>query len=88
MPDISGIQRAVNKFDGSPSRLAAAVGGDVRRQHVEHWLKAGRVPMGKCAEVTKVSGIPCADLNDRVNWDSLRDAMAETAAQAAAKASA
>lgn len=75
MGTISGIQRAIDKFDGSPSKLAAAVGGDVLRQHVEHWLKAGRVPVGKCAEVATASGISCADLNDQVDWTALARAL-------------
>lgn len=76
MANISGIQRAINRFDGSPSKLAAAVGGDVRRQHVEHWLKAGRVPMDKCAAVSKASGVSCYDLNDDVDWTLLTEVMA------------
>lgn len=64
----SGIQRALEKFEGSTSKLAGAVGGNVNRQHVEHWLKVGRVSAEKCPEVAAAVGMLCEELNDRVNW--------------------
>lgn len=68
MNQTTGIQRAVDLFDASPSKLAAAIGQGVLRQHVEHWLKAGRVSAERCPEVSAATGIRCEDLNDRVNW--------------------
>jgi DNA-binding transcriptional regulator YdaS (Cro superfamily) len=47
----TGIEVALEKFDGSPTRLAEAIGGSVLRQHVEHWLKVGRVPTEHAAAV-------------------------------------
>ncbi len=44
MTQESGIQRALGLFDNKPSKLAQAMGEGVLRQHVENWLKAGRVP--------------------------------------------
>lgn len=55
------IQRALAKFDGSATRLAAAVGGGVLRQHVEHWAKSGRVPEKHVRSLSDVSGVPCWD---------------------------
>lgn len=69
MASKTGIQAAVDQYDGSPSRLAAALGNGVLRQHVEHWLRAGRVSAGRCPEVSALTGIPCNELNDRVNWE-------------------
>lgn len=68
MEQVTGIQRAVAKFGGSPSKLAAAVGNGVIRQHIEHWIKAGRVSAGKCHVVSAATGIPCIELNDTVIW--------------------
>ena len=48
---FTGIFLAVQLFDGSPTKLAEAVGGTVIRQHVEHWLKVGRVPTEHAAAV-------------------------------------
>ncbi len=64
----TGIQKAVDLFDASPTKLAAAIGQGVLRQHVEHWLKAGRVSAERCPEVSAATGIQCQDLNDKVNW--------------------
>ena len=64
----TGIQQALDMFDGSPTRLAAAVGHDVSRQNVEHWAKVGRVAMDKCGVVRAATGIPLEALNDKVNW--------------------
>lgn len=72
MRKLTGIEQAVKKFDGSPSKLAAAVGGGTLRQHVEHWLKAGRVSAEKSPEVSVCSGVPCEELNDKVNWSLVR----------------
>lgn len=47
--DQSAIQRAVGSFDGSPSKLARAMGASVKRQNVEHWLRTGSVPVEHCA---------------------------------------
>lgn len=67
MEHKTGIERAV-AMKGSPAGLAEAVGGDVKRQHVEHWLKAGRVSAGKAPLVAAVTGIPLHELNDQVDW--------------------
>lgn len=70
----TGIQIALEKFEGSPSKLAEAVGNGVLRQHVEHWLKVGRVSAERAPEVSAVSGVSCEQLNDRVNWKLVREA--------------
>ena len=74
MIHVTGIHRALAVFDGSPSKLAEAVGNGVCRQHVEHWLKVGRVSAERCPDVSAASGIACRDLNDRVNWDLVNKA--------------
>lgn len=76
MGQKTGIQMALEKFEGSPSKLAAAVGGGVLRQHVEHWLKAGRVAAERCPEVAAATGVALIDLNDKVNWALARKAKA------------
>jgi len=71
MSQVTGIQRAVEKFE-TPAKLAEAVGNGVLRQHVEHWLKAGRVSAERAPEVSAATGVPLEDLNDRVNWSLVR----------------
>ena len=71
MEQTSGIQRAV-QIKGSPAKLAEAIGNGVLRQHVEHWLKAGRVSAERAPEVSAVTGIAIEELNDAVNWTLAR----------------
>ena len=78
MGQKTGIQRAVELFGNSPTKLAAAVGHGVVRQHVEHWLSVGRVPAEKCPEVAVTTGVALEELNDKVNWGLVRG---ETVAQ-------
>ena len=73
MIEKTGIERALEKFDGSPTKLAEAVGGSVMRQHVEHWLKSGVVPAAKAPDVALATGIPVDFLNPSVNWDAVRN---------------
>lgn len=70
----TGIQKALDKFDGSPTKLAEAVGGNVLRQHVEHWVKAGVVPAARAPDVEAATGIPVEALNPSVNWAVVRGA--------------
>lgn len=76
MTTKTGIQTAVEKFEDSPSKLAEAVGNGVLRQHVEHWLKVGRVSAERCPDVSAATGIACEDLNDKVNWSLVRSGVA------------
>lgn len=55
------IQRALAVFENSPTKLARALGGDVKRQHVEHWLKSGSVPTEHCRPISDLTGVPCWD---------------------------
>jgi len=71
MTKETGIQKAVTKFE-TPSKLAEAVGNGVLRQHVEHWLKSGRVSAEKAPDVAAATGIPVEELNDKVNWSLVR----------------
>lgn len=68
MANKTGIQLAVEMYGGSPTKLAQAIGHGVLRQHIEHWLRAGRVSIEKAPEVAAATGIPIADLNNTMNW--------------------
>ena len=76
----SCIQRAVDMYGGSPSALAAAVGGDVTRQNIEHWLRLNRVPHGRCARLAIVTGISVEALDPLHDWDTVRQALSLKAA--------
>lgn len=68
----NGIEKALSMFDGNQTKLAIAIGGDVLRQNVAHWLKNGRVPAEKAPDVEKATGIKCEELCPGVSWDVLR----------------
>jgi hypothetical protein len=76
MPKKTGIQEAVDLFGNSPTKRAAAVGGDVSRQNIEHWLKLGYVPEGKCAAVAVATRVPVERLNPLHDWAKTRQALA------------
>lgn len=72
MTQKTGIERALDMYENSPSKLASAIGCGVLRQHVEHWLSAGRVSAEKAPDVAAATGISLEDLNGRVNWSLAR----------------
>lgn len=57
MSGTNPVQKALAVFDNSPTKLAVAIGNKVLRQHVEHWLKSGRVPSEHCPRFSEVTGI-------------------------------
>lgn len=74
METKTGIELALEKFENSPTKLATAInGGSVMRQHVEHWLKSGRVPADKAPDVMIASGVPVDLLCPETNWAAVRE---------------
>lgn len=70
----SGIQKAVERFDGSPTKTAAAIGGGVLRQHVEHWLKVGRVPAEHAPALSECANVPLWELRPE-DWHRIWPAL-------------
>lgn len=62
---LTPVQRALAHFDDSPTKMAAALGGGVLRQHVEHWRRSGRIPTEHCRAVHDLTGVKC--------WESRPD---------------
>lgn len=79
MPKKSGIQEAVDMYGGSPTALAASIGGDVSRQNVEHWLSTGIVPVSKCPSVAVATNVPVERLNPLHDWAKVRQSLALSA---------
>lgn len=87
MPKLSPIEKALAKFDGSPTKMAAAIGHGVLRQHVEHWVKSGRVPTEHCRAVYDLTGVAPWEFRDdwfRI-WPDLIGAKGSPAVPAADK---
>lgn len=72
MAEQTAIQRVMAHFDNSPSQLATAIGGKVKRQHVEHWVKVGRVPAEYCPDIEALTGVACEELRSDVSWSKVR----------------
>lgn len=68
----TGIQQALNKFDGSPTQLAKAAGGTITRQNIEYWQKKGVVPAAHAPLIEKASGIVCEVLTPGTDWSVIR----------------
>ena len=83
METKTGIELALEKFGNSPTKLAAAIGGNVIRQHVEHWIKSKNVPAERCPAIEAATGglVRCEDLRPDVPWAILRHPMPDQATQ-------
>lgn len=71
------VHEAMDVLGGTPTSMAAALGGGITRQNVEHWLDAGRVPARHAPAVeaeTRERRHPviCEALCPGVRWDVLR----------------
>lgn len=81
MDQKASIQQALDFFDGSPSKFASALGNGAQRQHVEHWVKVGRVPAERCPGIERLTGVRCELLRPDVDWAYLRGTAAEDQAR-------
>ncbi len=52
---MSRVKSAIEAAELSPSRVAEMVGGSVRRQHVEYWIKADRLPVRVAAAFERIT---------------------------------
>lgn len=85
MPKITPLQRALGLYDDSPTRMAAALGEPVKRQNIEHWLKANSVPAEHCPAIERATRakaaeagddsliVTCEELRPDVAWSVLRE---------------
>jgi hypothetical protein len=70
MAKLNPVQRALAKFDGSPTKMAAALGNGVLRQHIEHWRESGRVPTEHCRAVHDLTDVKCWELRP-ADWSRI-----------------
>lgn len=64
------------EFENSPTALANAIGGTVKRQHVEYWISAGHVPAEHAPSVERaVEGrFACEQLSrPGIRWARIAD---------------
>ena len=62
-------------YDGSTTRMAAAIGGKVKRQNIEHWLASGRIPWEHCSAIERLSSghFPCEVVRSDLTWSRIPD---------------
>ena len=76
MNPAEALSEALAEYEGSTTALAAAIGGDVKRQHVEYWLSKGYVPPQHCPALERATEgrIHCEALSaDGVQWARIAD---------------
>jgi DNA-binding transcriptional regulator YdaS (Cro superfamily) len=76
MTSAEALKAVLAMFDGSPTKLAAAIGGDIKRQNVEHWVSSGRVPPAQRPGVEHAAEgrVTAEDLSDDgVHWVRVSD---------------
>lgn len=74
----AGLERAIAKF-GSLAGMARALNLS-GYQVIQEWRRQGRVPAEHCPEVEKATGVPCEQLNAKVDWAYLRSSLPKEAA--------
>lgn len=74
---MTGIERAVACFDGSPTKTAVALGHGVARQNVAHWLKTGQVPEEHAPNLSHLTSVPLWDLCPKT-WHRVWPHLAKT----------
>lgn len=61
-------------LDAKRGRAAAlAVQLGIREVNLARWRAVGIVPAQRCADVERITGIPCESLNPRIEWRRVRE---------------
>ncbi len=75
-PFTEALDRALAEFENSPTALAQAIGGSVKRQHVEYWVRCGYVPDEQCPGIERVTDgrVTCEQLSRTPQrWNRIKD---------------
>lgn len=65
MSNIEALRRAV-QIAGSQAELARRIGGKVKQQHVNYWLKNGYIPPEHCVAIEAATGVSRHELRSDV----------------------
>lgn len=71
-PVNEALERAIAKFD-SLAAMARALGLS-GYQVIQEWRRQCRVPAEHCPQVERMTGVPCEELNSKVDWTYVRNA--------------
>jgi len=75
MKEKTGIEKALDRFNGSAVKLAKAVDGFATRQNIECWSATGTVPPEKCVAIHRATGVSLGELNTRMDWNAIYRAL-------------
>jgi len=70
---MNGLDKAI-KHQGGLTSLAKSL--DIKpngKGVVYQWRARGNVPPEYCVEIEKLTGVPCEELNSKVDWSYLRN---------------
>ncbi|MDE4918581.1 transcriptional regulator [Cupriavidus metallidurans] len=72
---MNAIDRAIH-IAGSKSRLARAIG--VTPQMVSQWASNRKpIPIPRCVQIEKATGVPCEELNPSEDWATIRSVLCD-----------
>lgn len=58
---------------GGATAIATSLGGSVKRQNVEYWVKSGEFPAEHCPALEKAYGLRCEALRPDLSWVRVAD---------------
>lgn len=76
-PGAAALRDAIDKLGGITKfarRLSDAAGKTIKSQTVSNWMSRG-IPMERCLDIEKLTGIRCETLNPDINWKKMREVL-------------
>ncbi|MDW3684878.1 Cro/CI family transcriptional regulator [Cupriavidus sp. CV2] len=74
---MSPIERAI-EIAGGKTKLARAIG--VTPQMVSQWSRKEKpkpISVARCAQIEKLTGVPCEQLNPDEDWEAIRSVLCD-----------
>jgi DNA-binding transcriptional regulator YdaS (Cro superfamily) len=71
------LREAIDKLDGITKfarALSEATKESIKSQTVANWMSRG-IPMERCLDIEKLTGIPCERLNPDIDWKKIREVL-------------
>lgn len=69
-------ERSIKKLlakAGGATAVATLLGGSVKRQNVEYWVKVGEIPAEHCPALERAYGVPCEQVRPDLSWVRVAD---------------
>lgn len=76
-PGAPALREAIKKAGGI-TKLAEMLGEGTKSQTIANWMTRG-VPLERCIDIEKVTGIRCEDLNPEIDWKKISSVLCSPA---------